>query len=109
LIMSLRRLRVGPFTADLGVSLDIGHRPVLLPLAMATAQLPALTLASPQIQDLRQGRGVPIDPIKSAHFTEDTPLAMFSADNDLVGIGKMVRGELRPVRILAAVRSPHST
>jgi tRNA pseudouridine55 synthase len=100
LISTLRRLRIGPFSADLAVSLDAVTSPALLPLAMAAAELPALTLEPQFIQSLRQGRAVPL-PAVSASFEEEAVVAIFGEEKALVGIGKVVKKQVRPLRILA--------
>jgi tRNA pseudouridine55 synthase len=97
LIATLLRLRIGPFTTDLAVPLDSADEPKLLPLAMAVSRLPSLTLEPGQIDFLRQGRAVAL----KAEGEEESMKAMFTREGNLAGIGKMVGGELRPVRILA--------
>jgi tRNA pseudouridine55 synthase len=97
LIRALRRLRIGPFSADQAVSLESTAQPPLLPLAMAVSALPSLTLEPWQIEFLRKGRAVVMEGEE-----EESMKAMFSLEGNLIGIGKMVGGELRPVRVLAS-------
>ena len=98
LIESLRRVRIGPFSADLAVSLDATGIPELLPLAMAVAALPRLALEPEQIKYLRQGRAVSHQETAQG---EEQMAAIFDRQGTLIGIGKLIRGELRPVRILS--------
>jgi tRNA pseudouridine55 synthase len=63
LVQTLRRLRVGPFSADNAVSLDASAdeaRAKLRPVEEAVAELPVVTLDDAELKRLRQGQGVPL-------------------------------------------------
>src|SRR5207244_3279945 len=63
LIAALRRLRVGPFSAEEAAPLDRDEEaalPPLLPLAMAVNELRWLTLEPGEIALLRRGQEVPL-------------------------------------------------
>jgi tRNA pseudouridine55 synthase len=99
-VRSLRRTRVGPFTAAMGVSPDddaATARARLLPAAMALTELPAVRLPEALLRRLRHGQGVPlpggVPAGEVAVLTErGEPVAV--ADTD-------ARGRLlRPVKVL---------
>jgi tRNA pseudouridine55 synthase len=62
-VQTLRRTRVGPFTAEMGLSLEAepaAARDRLLPVEMAVAELPRLDLAAASVRRLCQGQAVPL-------------------------------------------------
>jgi len=98
LIVSLRRLRIGPFTPEQAISLDAPTeeaRGRLLPLALAVSRLPALRVNEDEILRMRQGQAIPrtSQVAKGKH-------AVFAADETLVGIVEIDDEWVRPVRIL---------
>ena len=63
LVQVLRRTRVGPFRAEDAVPLDANAdtaRARLLPLVLAVAELPHVTVSSAAAIALRQGKAVPL-------------------------------------------------
>src|SRR3546814_13630208 len=81
LIVSLRRLRVGPFPESAAISLDslagLMHNPAALanlrPVETALDGIPALALNGPEAKTLRNGPGVPVfrtlDRARFGHLT----------------------------------------
>jgi tRNA pseudouridine55 synthase len=107
LVQSLRRLRVGPFTADAGVSPDAERDTALarlLPLSAAVAELPAVTLSESQAKRLAQGQRIPWTP--PGTFWEE--VAVFDPRNELVAVAAWDAGrrELRPVKVLSRKEGP---
>ncbi len=98
LVQTLRRLRVGPFTTDNAVSLDADAetaRAQLRPLEEAVAELPAVTLAEPELKRLRQGQGIALangDGVEIAVFDERKRLAAIATFD-------AERGWLRPAKV----------
>lgn len=88
LVQTLRRTRVGPFTAGQGVGVDeppadLGA--VLRPMAEAVAEMPGVTLGDEAVKRFRQGQVVPA----SGGLTpsEAGPVAVFDGRGELIGIG----------------------
>lgn len=100
LVQTLRRLRVGPFSTENAVSLDASPdeaRAKLRPVEEAVAELPALTLADPELQRLRQGQRV----LLATSTGEE--LAVFDERKRLVAIATFDAkcGLLRPAKVFA--------
>jgi tRNA pseudouridine55 synthase len=100
LVQTLRRLRVGPFSADCAVSLDANAdeaRVKLRPVEEAVAELPAVTLADSELKRLRQGQGV----LLAKGACEE--LAVFDERKHLAAIATFdaKRGLLRPAKVFA--------
>jgi tRNA pseudouridine55 synthase len=100
-VQTLRRTRVGPFTVEMGLSLDTepaAARGRLLPAEMAVAELPRLDLPAASVRRLCQGQAVPLP---SALAGEEA--AVFAADTGrlaaVAGIDRANR-VLRPSKVL---------
>jgi tRNA pseudouridine55 synthase len=107
LVQSLRRLRVGPFTADEGVSPDADRDTALakfLPLSAAVTELPAVTLSESQAKRLAQGQRVAWT---SAGIIGEE-VAVFDPRKELVAVAAWDAGrrELRPVKVLFRREGP---
>ncbi len=107
LVQNLRRLRVGPFTADAGVSPDAEKETALaklLPLSAAVAELPAVTLSDSQVRRLAQGQRVPWNPAVAV----GAEVAVFDPRQDLVAVAAWDAGrrELRPEKVLSRKEGP---
>jgi tRNA pseudouridine55 synthase len=103
LVATLRRTRVGPFTAAEGLSLDAQAaeaRARLLPAAAAVAELPRLNLPASEATRLRQGQRVRLP--RTSRMAG--PVAVFGPGEAFVGVAEInpARGEVTPVRIMAA-------
>lgn len=95
----LRRTRVGPFRVEDAVSLDADRetaRGKLLPVSLALAELPRLTLPAATARRLRQGVAVP-----SGEAMRAEEMAAFADDGRLIGVVRVdERGLLRPVKVI---------
>jgi tRNA pseudouridine55 synthase len=80
-VRTLRRTRVGPFTAEMGLSLEsdpAAARERLLPAEMAVVELPRLELPAAQVRRLCQGQALPAPP--ELLPKEGAEVAVFAAD-----------------------------
>jgi tRNA pseudouridine55 synthase len=94
-VQTLRRTRVGPFTPDMAVPLEVGTVR-LLPTALALAELPRLDVDAATASRLRQGQAVRVenaDADEVAVFGDGTP----------VGVGAVKGGVLRSGKVLPPV------
>ncbi len=94
IVETLRRTRVGPFTAAEGVTLDLDASQIiarLLPLIAAVADLPQVTLPSPLLDRLRHGGAVPVpdSPILQKQATADSRVAVLTASGALVAVTRL--------------------
>lgn len=110
-VAALRRVRVGPFTEDMAISLDkleeVGHSAPLLeellPVETALADIPALALTEVEAKRLQHGQPVPALPVVSRSPLEDLEQgdvvrAMTGAR--MVALATIKGGEVRPLRVL---------
>jgi tRNA pseudouridine55 synthase len=107
LIESLRRTRVGPYTADGALSPDVeatNARAALMPLAAAVAGLPRLTLAGHEVSRLSSGQAIPLASLDIPNVAEE--VAVFDVTGVLVAVGKvdLVRRLLLPGKVLVGER-----
>jgi tRNA pseudouridine55 synthase len=101
LVQSLRRTRVGPFTAKDAVALDADAeraRAALRPPAEALADLAKLTLDAEQARRLRSGQAIPW----TEPPAEGTEAAALGPDGALIGVVRRERGRLRPEKVMPA-------
>ncbi|HEX8903876.1 MAG TPA: tRNA pseudouridine(55) synthase TruB [Longimicrobiaceae bacterium] len=99
-LRALRRTKVGPHTVDGAVPLDaLGDadrvRAALLPPLAAVSHLPRVDVDEVGIAALRHGRAVPA----SADAPEATPLALASAEGELLAIGERFDNIIRPRKV----------
>jgi len=83
MVQTLRRTRVGPFTAEQGVSIDAdpGHVK-LLPMSLAVAGMPRVVVEPEIVARLRHGQRVRFElPVGEAI----RPIAVFQPDGEFVG------------------------
>lgn len=115
-VVELRRLRLGPFTADGAISLDkleaLGHSPAalehLLPIATALDGIPALAVTGPDSVRLRSGNPVIL---RGAHFArlmegaeagtelKGRTVLLSTAQGEPVALAEIAEGEFRPFRV----------
>ena len=96
-VAELRRLRIGPFNADDGVTLDADPEVVrtkVLPLGVALSGLPQVTVSADDARRLRHGQTIPV--------AGDGEVAVTEVGGQLVGVGRIEGGALRPEKILAS-------
>ena len=111
-IAALRRLRVGPFTEAQAITLDKlrgeeDTAPVspnlLLPVATALADIPALALTEAEVFGLRQGQAISLVALMGRiprAADPDGGLARAMAGDRVIGLCRLEDGLLRPERIL---------
>jgi tRNA pseudouridine55 synthase len=110
-VTALRRLSVGPFTAERAISLDnlaaLGHIAAasehLLPIETALDDIPALALTEAEAHRLRCGQAVtPLRPSDRARIDQlgDGATICATTGGTLVALVEVAAGGLRPVRVL---------
>jgi tRNA pseudouridine55 synthase len=95
-VVTLRRLRIGPFTVDQAVELDADPetaRGKLLPMSSAVSGLPAVTIKPDDLRRLRNGLAVAA--------TGNGQVAVLAESGELVAIGRFDGGLLRPEKVMA--------
>ena len=110
-VTALRRLLVGPFGEDdmipletledlgqcaPGEGLDEDHASLILPVATALDDIPALAVSRQDAARLRRGQGVLLRGRDAPAFTG--PVCV-TAQGELVALGEVERGELLPRRV----------
>jgi tRNA pseudouridine55 synthase len=111
-IAALRRLRVGPFTEAQAISLDkcvnVGDTPpaspdLLLPVATALADIPALALTETEVGSLIHGQAISLVSLMGRIPDAADPaggLARAMAGGRVVGLCRLEDGMCRPERLL---------
>jgi len=111
-ITALRRLRVGPFSEDQAIPLDkidAGEDSTrafperLLPVATALADIPALALTEAEAAGLAQGQALSLVALMGRIPERANPaggLVRAMAGRQVLGLGRLVDGWLRPERLL---------
>jgi tRNA pseudouridine55 synthase len=111
-IESLRRLRVGPFTEVQAIPLDKLRKPedtlpaspdLLLPVATALADIPALALTESEAAGLKHGQAISLVALMGRIPRSADPeggLARAMAGDRVIGLCRLEDGLLRPERIL---------
>jgi tRNA pseudouridine55 synthase len=101
-VETLRRLCVGPFLAEEGLSLDAGAekaRQSLVPIAKAVASLPSVTLGGEEMSYLRRGQPITV---KGSTLTIATgEVAVFDTAGALAAIveADRAKGVLKPTKV----------
>jgi tRNA pseudouridine55 synthase len=96
LVQTLRRTRVGPFTAGEGIGLDATPdeaRAALLPVAAGVEGMPQVRVSADDASRLRQGQRV------RGPAGCDGEVAVVGTAGELLGIGVSERGQIRPVMV----------
>ena len=91
----LRRLRIGPFTVDDAVTLDMdaeAARTKVLPTAAAVTELLVVRLATDEVRRLRNGQAVPA--------SGEGEVAVLDEAGELVAVGRIVGGWLKPEKVM---------
>lgn len=90
LVQALRRTRVGPFLAEQGVGVEIAPANVtLLPMSHAVSGLAQVRLSADDVRRIRQGQRI-------AAQVPDGEVALLDSREELVGIGLIERGQVKP-------------
>jgi tRNA pseudouridine55 synthase len=103
LVQTLRRTRIGPFTAEQGISLDTD--PASITLLPPLAALPNFPLSVLNAEDERRFRNGQLVRIAKVDRIEEDELALTNSAGELIGVGEHVRAtrafdEYRPVVVL---------
>jgi|SRR5579883_497987 len=98
LVQTLRRTRVGPFTAEQGIGLDVTPTNVKLrPMAEAVAGMERVRLDTDDIRRIRQGQRIRLLAGSAGRTTtEATELALLTNADELLGIGIAECGQIKP-------------
>jgi tRNA pseudouridine55 synthase len=100
LVQTLRRTRVGPFTADQAVGLDVSSEDVrskLLPLSVATAGMTQVRLTPDEVRRVRNGQWARFTAASGGREPpEGAELALLGDRDELVGIGVRERNQVAP-------------
>ena len=111
-VAALRRLRVGPFTAAQAISLDKcvaredtppASPDLLLPVATALADIPALALTQAEAFGLSNGQAISLIDLMGripATAQPDGGLARAMAGGRVIGLCRLEDGWLKPERLL---------
>jgi tRNA pseudouridine55 synthase len=111
-IAALRRLRVGPFLEHHAIRLDKLREPddtapaspdLLLPVATALADIPALALTEQEAADLRHGQAISLVALMGRIPATADPnggLARAMAGGRVIGLCRLEDGLLKPERVL---------
>ena len=110
-IAVLRRLAVGPFTAEGAISLDnlekLGHSApptdFLMPIETALDDIPALALTEEEARSLRLGQPIAVLPVARRNSLQEVPkgtVMCAMAAGKLVAMVRIQGGEIRSVRVL---------
>jgi tRNA pseudouridine55 synthase len=111
-VAALRRLRVGPFLEHQAIKLDKLREPedtapaspdLLLPVATALADIPALALTEQQAADLRQGQALSLIDLMGRIPAEANPaggLVRAMAGGRVIGLCRLEDGMMKPERVL---------
>ena len=99
-VSELRRCQVGPFEEEAAISLDslrtLGHSSIrsqlLLPVEVALADIPAISLTQDQADKLRRGESVSVD-------SSEIGLRCAMVSGRLVALAEMADGRVRPKRV----------
>jgi tRNA pseudouridine55 synthase len=101
-VRQLRRTRIGPFTAEMAMSLDVDAgtaRARFLPAGLALADLPRIVIGSQDAGRLRQGQAIALP---AALVGQTGEAGVFDEAGAVIAVGQVEaeRGELRPVKVL---------
>lgn len=103
LVQSLRRTRVGPFTVDEALTLDVDVPTAharLLPIESAVAELPRVILPDAELHRLCRGQTVACG-VAAPSADPGTEMAVFDTTNHLAAVAMLdAHGSLRPVKVL---------
>jgi tRNA pseudouridine55 synthase len=122
-VVELRRLKLGPFSAEAAISLDklesLGHSSAALehlrPIATALDGIPALAVTGPDSVRLRSGNAVLI---RAPHFArllegaeagtdlKGLTVLLSTGQGEPIALAQVAEGELRPFRVFNFGPSP---
>jgi tRNA pseudouridine55 synthase len=102
LVQTLRRVRVGPFTDTEAIGIEAAPeeaQAALLPMNAAVVGMEQLVVSEDDARRIRQGQRI----AASLEANDETPeLALLGEAGDLVGIGLVERGQIKPQVVFQA-------
>ncbi len=100
-VQTLRRTRIGPFTAEQGHSLQTDRSAVnLLPMSLALSGMPSVPFTRDEVKRFRMGQA--IVPEKGDHcLTQNAEAAVLDENGELIGIGICDGKAVRPHIVFA--------
>ena len=116
-VSALRRTRVGPFTEDRAITLemleDLRHKPgcleALLPVETALDDIPELAVTAEDAFRLKQGRPIVLVPRQvealASRLKSGTRTVSAHADGKMVALCEMRMGRLEPTRVFHIERA----
>jgi len=98
MVQTLRRTRVGPFTAEQGISLDSDpSRVALLPMSTALAGMEQVRTGADDARRLKLGQWVSFPSASGGREPpEATEVGLLDEKGELIGIGVIERGLIKP-------------
>jgi tRNA pseudouridine55 synthase len=98
MVESLRRTRIGPFTAEQGIGLNVEPDQIKLqPLTAAISDMPQMTIDSETERRFRCGQAIRSE---AETVLDKSEIAIVNHSGKLVGIGESERGEIYPKLVL---------
>jgi tRNA pseudouridine55 synthase len=100
-VQTLRRTRVGPFTAEQGIGLDVEPASVKLqPMTAAVVGMPQVHFDLDDAKRLRQGQRARFPASGEHQSPEATELALLDEGGQLIGIGIVEHKQIKPHIVL---------
>jgi tRNA pseudouridine55 synthase len=100
LVQTLRRTRVGPFTAEQGVGVDVPPADLaarLRPMAEALGETPCVAIGVDELRRFRTGQAVRYTPAsRGRQPPESGAVGVMDETGELIGLGTVVHGVVRP-------------
>ena len=103
MVEALRRTRVGPFAAEQGIGVDATPEEAqakLLPMAAALAGMEQVRIDTGAVRRFRCGQVIQVD--RRCQPPESSTVAVLDDTGDLVGIGRVLRGAVKPEMVIPA-------
>jgi tRNA pseudouridine55 synthase len=104
MVQTLRRTRVGPFTAEQGIGADAPPANLaarLLPMAAALGQTPCVTLGADELRRFRTGQAVRYAPASGGREPGGGAVGVLDGAGALVGLGVVGGDVVRPETVFA--------
>jgi tRNA pseudouridine55 synthase len=103
-VRTLQRQRVGPFTLEQAVSLQMdgtAARARLLPAGLAVAELPRLVLPRNERERLRNGQPIPLSSAGPNLLSRRGEIAIFDESGELTAVAQVDtdQGQIRPAKV----------
>jgi len=103
LVQTLRRTQIGPFRAEQGTNVDTHPNDVkLLPLTAALPEMPGVQISKEEEQRFRQGQAIAGAETNQLRDNPVEEWAVLSATGELIGIGELRQGLIRPTLVISS-------